>query len=282
MQQIIYKEHSIMKTLYVSDLDGTLLRSNETTSQYTNNVINNLTASGTMFTYATARSFMTAKKVTKGLEAKIPLIIFNGAFIIDNLTEEILFSNYFSEDITELCSELLKNDIYPIVYSYIDGIEKLSFINDKCTRGMKSFINSRKGDKRINPVTDKSQLIKGNAFYITCIDEPEKLKPLYEKYKDLYYCVYHQDIYSKEQWLEIMPKTVSKANAIRRLKEYYKCDRLVVFGDGKNDMEMFKMADECYAVENAVKELKEIATGIIKSNNEDGVAKWLESNIHYY
>ena len=270
-----------MKTLYVSDLDGTLLRSNETTSEYTNNVINKLTAAGTMFTYATARSFTTSKKVTKGIDAKIPLIIYNGAFIIDNVTEEILFSNYFNEDIMELFSDLLKNEIYPIVYSYIDGIEKFSFIEDKCTRGMKTFINSRKGDKRTNPVTDKSKLIKGKAFYIVCIDEPEKLKPLYEKYKDAYYCVYHQDIYSKEQWLEIMPLTVSKASAIKQLREYYKCDRLVVFDDGKNDMDMFKMADECYAVENGIKELKEIATGIIQSNNEDGVAKWLEANIHY-
>ena len=31
-----------MSTLYVSDLDGTLLRSNEATSEYTNNVINKL------------------------------------------------------------------------------------------------------------------------------------------------------------------------------------------------------------------------------------------------
>ena len=39
---------------------------------------------------------------------------------------------------------------------------------------------------------------------------------------------------------------------------------------------MFQIADECYAVENAVEEVKEIADGIIGSNEEDGVAKWLE------
>ena len=268
-----------MKTLYVSDLDGTLLRSSETTSEYTNSIINKLTANGTLFIYATARSYITSKKVTDGLKAKIPLIVYNGAFIIDNLSGEILLSNYFDDTVKILFDELFKNNIYPIVYSYIHGIEKFSFLENKCTRGMKTFINSRKGDKRANPVSGKAQLINGNAFYITCIDEPEKLKPIYEKYKDSYYCVYQRDIYSKEQWLEIMPLAVSKANAIRQLKEYYKCNRLVVFGDGKNDIDMFKMADECYVVENAVKELKEIATGIIQSNNEDGVARWLEANV---
>lgn len=37
-----------------------------------------------LFTYATARSLITAKKVTKGIKAKIPLIVYNGAFVMDN------------------------------------------------------------------------------------------------------------------------------------------------------------------------------------------------------
>lgn len=75
-----------------------------------------------------------------------------------------------------------------------------------------------------------------------------------------------------------MPKTASKANAIKQLKEQLGCDKMVVFGDGKNDIDMFELADEAYAVANAVEELKKIATGVIESNNDDGVAKWLEEN----
>ena len=44
-----------MKTLYVSDLDGTLLRSDAKTSAYTNQVIHQLTSDGILFSYATAR-----------------------------------------------------------------------------------------------------------------------------------------------------------------------------------------------------------------------------------
>jgi hydroxymethylpyrimidine pyrophosphatase-like HAD family hydrolase len=75
-----------------------------------------------------------------------------------------------------------------------------------------------------------------------------------------------------------MPKSTSKSNAVHKLKELLQCDHVVVFGDGKNDIDMFQMADECYAMDNAVHELKEIATGIIGSNNNDGVAKWLLQN----
>ena len=115
-------------------------------------------------------------------------------------------------------------------------------------------------------------------FYIVCIDEPEKLLPFFERCRELYHCVYQRDIYSGEQWLEIMPKEASKSHAIIQLKTLLDCDRLVVFGDGINDLDMFHFADEAYAVENAVPELKAAATAVIGSNDEDGVAKWLREN----
>ena len=266
-----------MKTLYVSDLDGTLLRNNETTSEYTNCIINALVDKGMLFSYATARSFQTSHKVTKGLNAKIPLIIYNGAMVVDNKDGSFLIKNFFGEEIKQIISDLLLNDVFPIVYAFIDGEEKFSYIPEKCTEGMKQFVGSRKGDKRDNPIQSADALYRGEMFYITCIDKKEKLEPLYNKYKDTYHCVFQTDIYTKTQWLEIMPKAASKANAIKQLKTLLGCEKLVVFGDGKNDIDMFELADEAYAVSNAVDELKSIATDIIESNDNDGVAKWLNT-----
>lgn len=265
-----------MRTFYVSDLDGTLLRSNEKTSNYTNNVINSLTEKGMIFSYATARSLITAKKATSGINAKIPLIVYNGAFVIDNLTEEILIENYFDDKVNLVLDDLFANKVYPIVYAYIDGKEKFSFVPEFCSDGMNRFLDSRKGDIRTNAVRTINALKAGKIFYITCIDEPQKLEPLYEKYKNSYHCVYQTDIYTKEQWLEIMPLSASKANAIKQLQSLLQCEKLIVFGDGKNDIDMFELADESYAVKNAHEDLKKIATSIISSNDEDGVAKWLD------
>ncbi len=225
------------KTLYVSDLDGTLLRSDETISERTSGTINKLTGQGLLFSYATARSIHTAKKVTQGLDAKIPLIVYNGAFI--------------------------------------DGVERFSYIEGKSSKEILDFAATR-NDSRKNPVLNEADLIDGDCFYITCIDTPEKLFPFYEKYREQYHCVYQKDIYSKEQWLEIMPQTTTKANAIRKLKSLLNCDRVVVFGDGINDLEMFGLADESYAVANASEKLKAVATGVIGANDDDGVAGWLE------
>ena len=265
-----------MKVLYVSDLDGTLLRSDARTSEYTNQVINELTAKGMLFSYATARSYLTATKATKGLNARIPIITYNGAVILQNNTLEILAKNTFCpEEKEEILNELLCHGIYPIVYAYRLGEEKFSYLVKKSNRATSEFLLTRKGDIRDNPVEFDNELGFGDAFYFTCIDRYDKLEPIYIRFKEKYHCIFQKDIYSGEQWLEIVPKTVSKANAVLQLKEYLGAEYIVAFGDGKNDIDMFEIADESYAVENAVDELKAIATGIIENNDSDGVAKWL-------
>ena len=267
-----------MRTLYVSDLDGTLLRSDERTSGYTNGIINRLTEQGMLFSYATARSFVTSQKVTAGITAKIPLIVYNGAFIIDNVTGQRMLETFFDAAADALLDDLFAHGISPIVYAFIGGAERFSFVPALCTRGMRTFLESRRGDHRTNAVDTPQALHAGNKFYITCIDEPQKLRPFYEKYRDAYHCVYSSDIYSGEQWLEIMPQAATKSNAIRQLKAMLRCDRLVVFGDGKNDTDMFQIADESYAVQNAHDDLKQLADAVIASNDEDGVAHWLEAH----
>lgn len=262
------------KILYVSDLDGTLLRSNQTTSDYTNHIINSLTEEGVVFSYATARSIYSSSKVTEGLDAKIPVITYNGAFIVDNVTREVINANYLDNNVYTLLQELFSEGIYPIVYSIIDGKERFSYYPEKSAKGIVEFVALR-NDERKRIVHSQEELIEGNIFYITCIEAPEKIKPFYEKYKELYHCVYQRDIYSGEQWIEFMSKNATKASAIQRLKQITKSDYVIAFGDGINDLEMFEIADESYAMENAVPELKAIATKVIGSNDMDGVAYWL-------
>ena len=118
-----------MKTLYVSDLDGTLLRSNQKTSEHTNKVINELVRDGMLFSYATARSYNTARKVTEGMTAEFPVIVYNGAFIRDSLTGEILLKNFFDrEEIVGVAEDIINSGIMPIIYSFVNGEEKFSYI----------------------------------------------------------------------------------------------------------------------------------------------------------
>ncbi len=267
-----------MKTLYLSDLDGTLLRNDETISDFTTEVINKLTKEGVCFSFATARSLITTRKVTQNIRTSLPVIVYNGAFIMDNQSGEILYGNYFDNNTKELFEDIEKQGIFPVVYSFTDGIERLSYVAGKSTDGQKLYLESRKGDKRINPVDKFEDLLKGEKFYITCIDDEEKLLPVYDKYKDRFKCLYQKDYYSDYYWLEIMPKNTTKANAALKLKEMLHCDKLVVFGDEINDIGLFKVADKAIAVANATEELKSYATEFTDSNENDGVAKYLLKN----
>ena len=268
-----------MKTLYLSDLDGTLLRNDETVSEYTKSILSKLCKKEICFSFATARSRVTTLKVTSDIPTFLPVIVYNGAFIMDREKGEILHSNFFEENTAELFEDIRKAEVFPVVYSFTEGIEKLSFVKGKSSQGQKLYLDSRKGDKRINPVNTFDDLLKGNKFYITCIDEEEKLLPLYEKHKESFRCLYQKDYYSDYYWLEIMHKDTSKATAALKLKDILGCEELVVFGDEINDTDIFKIADKGIAVANANEELTPFASEFTDSNENDGVAKWLEKNL---
>lgn len=85
----------IQRTLYVTDLDGTLLNTEERINPYSIDTINSLVEKGMLFTYAIARSLSSASIVAKGLSTNIPVIVYNGTFIINPATGEKLASEGF-------------------------------------------------------------------------------------------------------------------------------------------------------------------------------------------
>ena len=143
---------------------------------------------------------------------------------------------------------------------------------------MQHFLNSRIGDLRWREAKNIDELYAGDIFYITCIGDEQQLESISKiiSQDERFQCLYHKEMYTGAQWCELMPKKATKANAAIQIKNMLKCDKLVVFGDGLNDISLFSVADESYAMQNAVPELKKIATAVIESNDNDGVAKWIE------
>lgn len=277
-----------MRTLYVTDLDGTLLNTESRINPESLSIINELVEQGMLFTYATARSLESASVVTEGLRLTMPVIVYNGAFIMRPRTQEpslpgeILYSQFFTREEAGFIRENLeKAGISPLVYSFIREREGVSWNTARENEGIKHYLSNRRWDRRLRPLESAEGLYDGNIFYYTCIGEKEELMPLYEVFSRdrRLRCTIQQELYRPEYWCEVMPGKATKAQAIRTLKDMYGCDRVVSFGDAINDIPMFELSDECYAVENAVPELKSAATGIVGSNDGDGVAKWLRENV---
>ena len=96
------------KILYVTDLDGTLLNQKDRINEKSLEIINGLVEEGMLFTYATARSLVSASVVTEGLTTKIPVIAYNGAFIFQPDTGEILSREDFGRDERAHAAEVIR------------------------------------------------------------------------------------------------------------------------------------------------------------------------------
>ena len=266
------------KILYVSDLDGTLMHKDLKISDFSVKTINALVGKGVAFTYATARSISSAGTITKELKLKLPVITRNGAVLADNNTGKIIEKALFTEKEVEMLKDMLPElPKTGFVSCYFGDDMKKVFAGSLHTAELQGYLDYYKDDPSVVSVSDLSEMFMGNPGYVTIIGDKDEIEPLYIRTREYkgWECLFQKDIYRDEYWLEIAPRNSTKAKSILKLKEEYGFDKLVVFGDSVNDIPMFKIADEAYAVSNAVDELKALATGIIGNNEEDAVAVYL-------
>lgn len=267
-------------TLYVTDLDGTLLRSDATLSPYTISTINRLTEQGLAFTYATARSIESARPIAGELNLRLPAITRNGAVLADNATGKHLEKALFTEEEVALLKEMLTELPRCGFVSCFLGEEMFkAYVPGNLVPGMVQYADYYRDDPKMKPVKTLEEMSFGQPGYVTLIDDREKAAKIYEKVRQYpgWECIFQKDTYWDEYWVEVCPRNCTKAKAILKMKEQYGFRKVVAFGDSVNDMPMFRAADEAYAVSNALEALKEIATGVIGGNNEDAVARFLES-----
>ena len=266
------------KVLYVSDLDATLMHKDLKISDYSVKTINELVAKGAAFTYATARSISSAGTITKDLKLKLPVITRNGAVLADNNTGKIIEKALFTESEVDLLKEMLPElPRTGFVSCYFGDDMKKVFADTLHTPELQGYLDYYKDDPSVVFSSDLTGMFRGDPGYVTIIGDKSETEPLYIRAREYngWECLFQKDVYRDEYWLEIAPQNSTKAKSILKLKEEYGFDKLVVFGDSVNDIPMFKIADEAYAVANAVDELKALATGIIGSNEEDAVAVYL-------
>ena len=275
-----------MKTLFVSDLDGTLLTAKETVSEYSLRLLNKLIdEDGVLFTYATARSLNSAAKAVWGLRQNLPVILYNGAIIMEPWNGNKLYNSHFTGTVRADIRRILHEyDVWPLVYSFLGNKERVSWLRGRETEGMKRYLSRRAGDPRLNPVDSPDELKDDEIFYYTYIDAKERTDVLHAVFeKDARFrCIYQQETYQSDYWLEIMPAGTSKGAAATVLKERLGAEKLVAFGDALNDRELFRAADEAYAVENADEELKKAATAVIGYSEEDSVSKFIREKMKKY
>lgn len=273
-----------MHVLYVSDLDGTLITRDECVSFYSREILNSLIKKGMNFTYATARSLTSAEKAVSGLSHRLPVVVYNGALIIDPVSREPLVSLAFSETEKARAIGILNGfGASPVVHARRNGEDKILWLDGRESEGQKRYLSRRAGDKRLIPVRTEKELLCGDAYFFACNGDRERMQKAHDALeREGFYSLLYPEAYRSDFWLEILPKGATKANAVRKLKELLSFDKVVCFGDSANDSELFDVCDEKYAVENADEWLKAKATGVVGYCEEDGVAKWLQEHAELF
>jgi hypothetical protein len=271
-----------MKTLYVTDMDGTLLNSASQVSQRSATIISELSRRGALITVATARTPATVVPLLIDTYTTIPAIVMTGVALwnrqekrydhpqfIEQKDVETIIGTYSHYNIAPFAYNLDEDSMLQVYHS----AETLApwdqeFYDARCHLALKKF--------HLN--TDVPEEAKQRLVLFFGMGPCEEVFKLAEELKSTTSCsvtAYH-DIFNKDiALIEIFRGGVSKAQAIQRLAKQLGADRVVAFGDNLNDIPMLKIADEAVAVENAFAEVKAIADITIGANNDDAVARFI-------
>jgi len=253
--------------MIVCDLDQTLLRSDRSLSAYTLQVLEKCRKRGILLAYATARPKMAAAPHKDTAKPDI-IISDSGALARIVNGDKAIYKAVLPKDIVDEILQILQKD------------DPVCFITASIDKGI--LVNQTVdpndiGWTEMNPIfADFSAGIDGDVYKIT----PE----IYNRHTHdeiaalpgITYIPFHG-----EDWCTITPENVTKWHAIQKVAEHLGINtaHIVAFGDDFGDIEMIEGCGIGVAMGNAIDEVKAAADHICDTNDNDGVARWLEENL---
>lgn len=269
------------KTLFVSDLDGTLLTPEATLADGDAARLNALGRRGVRITYATARTVESAGKILGEIAFgpdSPPVSLMNGVLCRDMAAERYVDRACFSAECArEILHGMTEAGADPFVYTLIGGERLMTHYRTIRNPAMQHFMEERKMRygkpfRKIESLAD----VEGDVIYFCLVGSESDVR-----------CASHatdhvtgirracyRDTYAPDTWyLELFDQNASKKHAIEFLRTWTGASYVVCFGDNQNDLPMFEAADFAVAAPNAVPELKAAADDVAR----DGVTAYIEA-----
>ncbi|MBT2657632.1 HAD family phosphatase [Bacillus sp. ISL-18] len=259
-----------MYKLLALDIDGTFLKSNGEVCESTIISIKKAIKLGTIVTFLTGRTLDGVTRFIEMLDLDTPVIIYNGAMIIETKTNANIFAKNLSTNDARQIIELGSSfETTMLLWS-----NKQLYVNVN-----NHYITQDKEIHGIEPIVinNYDTIINNGLSKIVWMDEPQKIERMKTKIentinKTISYCT------SAANYLEFFDKDVSKAHALAKVAEMYnfKKEEIIAIGDGENDMSMIEYAGLGIAMGNSSDVVKEVANFVTTSNDNKGIAKALE------
>lgn len=256
--------------LVAVDIDGTLVNSKREITPEVFEAVQDAKKQGVKVVIATGRPIAGVHQLLDDLKLNEDgdyVITFNGGLVQDVATGEDIIKESMSYDDymeVEFLARKLGVHMHAItkegIYTANRNIGKYT-VHESTLVSMPIFYRT------------PEEMVGKDIVKMMLIDEPELLNAAIAKIPAEYYDRFNI-VKSTPFYLEIMPKTVSKGNAVLHLAEKMglSIDQTMAIGDEENDRAMLEVVGNPVVMENGNPELKKIAKYITKSNDESGVA----------
>ena len=262
-----------MIRLVVTDLDGTLLRSDHKFNDEDMVSLNRLGEMGIIRAIATGRSPFSASTVLPD-DFPIDYLLFSsGAGIMRWSDKSIIHANQLSPEVVQYVIALL-------VEMHADFMVHEPIPLNHCFHYHSSGKLNSDFERRISLYKDYSQpLITGVPFpgpasqvLAVLPNDIERFNAISKKLNGVQVIRATSPLDGKSIWLEIFPEGVSKSGGIQWLCSYIggiqPCN-LLALGNDYNDIDMLNLAGEAFVVSNAPGELKD-KFQVVPVNDEAG------------
>lgn len=255
------------------DSDDTLKKSDGTISERVKKSIQENRKIGNRIIICTARPRYQTLEVMKEAGANSIIVSSNGSEIYDSSDKNIIFNSFIDKD----------SVIKLVEYAYSKDI-RLILTTEDYEYVTKDIRNSNQ--KLLSNTNYEDELVKCNVkqcmFIDKKIDEIYKVKDILSANNKLHIVdEINENTSYEEKWFSVANSNCSKGNALMIVSKYLNVpiENTIAIGNDKNDISMFEAAGLSVAVANASDDIKSKADYITLSNDEDGVAVFLETLI---
>ncbi|MGJ7919553.1 Cof-type HAD-IIB family hydrolase [Neobacillus sp. LXY-4] len=260
------------KHLIALDLDGTLLTDNKIITANTKKVLRVAREQGHIVMIATGRPFRSSEMYYHELELDTPIVNFNGAFIHHPKDDQwgIYHSPLDISVVRDIVEALGSFSFHNIIAEVMDDV----YIHYHDEKLLEIF---QLGNPNITTGDLRKFLTDSPTSLLIHTDE-DQLKNIRAHLSEV-----HAEVIDHRSWaapwhvIEIIKSGLNKAVGIKRACDYYQIpqERVIAFGDEDNDLEMLQFAGRGIAMGNGIDHVKQIANEVTLTNEEDGVAVYL-------
>ena len=254
------------------DLDDTLLRDDRSISAYTVSVLRRAAEKGILIVPASGRTGNSMRQFVDQIGCASCYVCCNGAEV-RTPGHALLMQELLPVPLArEIAAWAENKGLYAQTYDdmkfyfnrhgeYAEGYKVSSSLDGEYVGNLEQFITvpttkilMMDQEKRIAQLLQEARTIWGDVTSLTC---------------------------SKPYFLEVNPLRATKGNALQWIANQhgFTMDGFIAFGDSLNDLSMLRAAGTGVAMANAREDVKSQVKVICRSNQEDGVARYIEENI---